>query len=58
MPRYDPTVVTTVLGRTKRRVACDRKCGALLQPKTKAEYDKALRHWRDHAYLRGCAHGN
>lgn len=39
-------------------VMCDAACGALKDPYSTAEMEKALTHWRDHGLLNGCSHGN
>lgn len=36
---------------------CDLGCRALKQPKTIADYELALSHWRSHSLHCGCSHG-
>ena len=38
-------------------VECDKKCGALHDPKTPEEIKAAWKHWKNHPYMSGCSHG-
>lgn len=42
---------------TSTFVDCDDSCGALQNPVTLADYERALEHWRYHSTLGGCSHG-
>ena len=39
-------------------VQCDEQCGALEDPQSLEELQRAHDHWKNHSYLHGCSHGS